>query len=668
MKKIVYSLFTVALIGMSGCQDDVVIEQPVVPAVTGDEITFGSSLVDVEIDTKTIYEDDPVESEDGSYYPVSWEDGDQISIYCPESSSTKIVKYKIKPNDLDASKSDAVVKVNEDEAGLQWGTAETHHFSAFYPGDKIIESVKGKLRAEIPVEQTPVSWKKEKNTDGGTTYTGIANTDYAFMWAYNKHNKTEGGDVALEFKPWVTILDVEINGPANAGEAIKMSSVQIRSLSNETLNGEFLIDFNPVEDNESNYPIYEEYGNPNATRSQISIQFYDNDWVNEDGSKGNFITLKHGDKIVVRFYLLPKDVNYDTSGEGRNDLQVSVTPFNSAVLTRTLNAQEGAARGGILAHKVNKVILPSVSNLGPNYWMSSLDPNIFITELSLPGSKMSYQTKANGADIAYQNLSISEQIKNGIRAFQLQTASLRQASGGTKRDPWDEEDIDLHLVQTVAGTAISTEFKTVVSEIAAGLKEAETKGRTNEYAFILLTISENACEEYYYRTYEGDILGFPIYDDHTVSGKEAWMDAIKEDFTEMADNDGTYRLYTGEITPYTTIDDVKGHIIVKVNYNDDKMANHLSDVDRIPAMFAQWGTRNDITLDFMETNAYAVNSMRWGTSYDASSGSLQWFYHEATPVGYNNASGGEYGEPSSVKISNIEDMWQRSINYYNNNN
>ena len=318
--------------------------------------------------------------------------------------------------------------------------------------------------------------------------------------------------------------------------------------------------------------------------------------------------------------------------------------------------------------KVNKVILPSVSNLGPNYWMSSLDPNIFITELSLPGSKMSYQTKANGADIAYQNLSISEQIKNGIRAFQLQTASLRQASGGTKRDPWDEEDIDLHLVQTVAGTAISTEFKTVVSEIAAGLKEAETKGRTNEYAFILLTISENACEEYYYRTYEGDILGFPIYDDHTVSGKEAWMDAIKEDFTEMADNDGTYRLYTGEITPYTTIDDVKGHIIVKVNYNDDKMANHLSDVDRIPAMFAQWGTRNDITLDFMETNAYAVNSMRWGTSYDASSGSLQWFYHEATPVGYNNASGGEYGEPSSVKISNIEDMWQRSINYYNNNN
>ena len=647
MKKIVYSLFTVALIGMSGCQDDVVIEQPVVPAVTGDEITFGSSLVDVEIDTKTIYEDDPVESEDGSYYPVSWEDGDQISIYCPESSSTKIVKYRIKPNDLDASKSDAVVKVNEDEAGLQWGTEETHHFSAFYPGDKIIESLEGKLRAEIPVEQTPVSWKKEKNTDGGMTYTGIANTDYAFMWAYNKHNKTEGGDVALEFKPWVTILDVEINGPANAGEAIKMSSVQIRSLSNETLNGEFLIDFNPVEDNESNYPIYEEYGNPNATRSQISIQFYDNDWVNEDGSKGNFITLKHGDKIVVRFYLLPKDVNYDTNGEGRNDLQVRVTPFNSAVLTRTLNAQDGAAHGGILAHKVNKVILPSVSNIGPNDWMSSLDPGIFITELSLPGSKMSYQTEANGADVAYQTLTIEEQMNNGIRAFQIQTGSINTAT----RDRGDASD--QHLKACVAGRRTDIPFSQIVKDIADGLKRAEGRGHTNEYAFILLTASLSACDAYGGTWYP--IVGVQ---GETI-GDLAWMDAIRNDLAEMKSAPDTYRLYTDEITPTTTIADVAGHIIIKVNYNDNNMANHLSEEDQIPAMFAQWGTRNDITTPFTETNAYAINAMRWGTSRNADAGTLQWFYHEATTVGTE--------ESETDKIGNIEDMWRRSIEYYKNN-
>ena len=195
MKKIVYySLCAVALAALSSCQEDIV-EEAVIPAQTGDEITFGSEL-DEQL-TKTIY--GPL-SADKTRYPVEWEDGDHISIYCPEAAQTKIVKYKITPNPSNPSTSSAVTKVNPDEAGLQWGDAPTHHFSAFYPGDRILGSVEGKLRAEIPVRQEPVRWEKEKNTAGGTTYTGVANTDYAFMWAYGKHDKSNGGDVALTFK------------------------------------------------------------------------------------------------------------------------------------------------------------------------------------------------------------------------------------------------------------------------------------------------------------------------------------------------------------------------------------------------------------------------------------------------------------------------------------
>ena len=644
MKKIVYySLCAVALAALSSCQEDIV-EEAVIPAQTGDEITFGSEL-DEQL-TKTIY--GPL-SEDGTYYPVEWEDGDHISIYCPEAAQTKIVKYKITPDPSNPSTSSAVTKVNPDEAGLQWGDAPTHHFSAFYPGDRILGSVEGKLRAEIPVRQEPVRWDKKGNETGGTTYTGVANTDYAFMWAYGTHDKSDGGDVALTFKPWVTILDVEINGPANAGESIKMSSVQIRSLSGETLNGEFLIDFNPVEDSESNYPIYEESGDPNATRSQISIQLYDDEWDNQDGTKGDFITLKHGDKIVVRFYLLPKDVNYDTSGEGRNDLQIRVTPFNSAVLTRTLDAQEGTVHGGILAHKVNKVILPSVSKTGPNYWMSSLNPGIYVTELSLPGSKMSYQTAENVSGrnaVYYQDLSIADQVTNGIRAFQIQTAS-------TNNVPWYESGSasDQVLYMTVAGNKTSTRFKEIVEEIATGLKTAEAAGKNQEYAFILLTASLSECDDY------GPLR-------NRTAGKLAWMDAIRNELAEMAASPDTYRLYTEEVTPATTIADVAGHIIIKVNYNDDNMGNHLSESDRIPAMFAKWGVFDDVSTPFTETSAYAINSMRWGTSYNINSGGLQWFYHEATSVGHNN-DGGE--ETYAQKIGNIEDMWKRSVNYYNSN-
>lgn len=645
MKKYGFYLCAAAAIALIGCKDDVVVEKTVTPAQTGDEITFGSSLTDIEEQTRTIYGDKPV----NGAYPVTWEDGDQIAIYCPEASNGNMVYYKVTPDGDNASHSSAVTKVNPNQAGLQWGQKEEHHFSAFYPADRIVGLQNGKITAEIPVEQTPLSWKSTPNGTG-TTYTGVANTDYAFMWAYNTHNKSDGGDVALNFKPWVTILDVEINGPETADAAIKMSSVQLVSTTGETLNGQFTMDFTAVENDRAAYPTYEQAGEPHATRSMITIQLYDQSL--NDG-KGDFITLKHGDKIVVRFYLLPKDTNYDTSA--RQDLQLRVTPYNSAVLVRTLNGatdEEGNTQGegGILAHKVNKVILPSVSKTGPNYWMSSLDPNIYVTELSLPGSKMSYQTQANGANVVYQDLSIAKQVTNGIRAFQIQTASTNTGSYGTASAD------DQILYATVAGSKTRTRFHTIVEEIASGLKEAEAAGRDQEYAFILLTASLNECQSYTYRN--------GILDWTTVPANQAWMDAIRTELAFMAQSPDTYRLYTGEITPTTTIDDVKGHIIIKVNYNDDDMGNHLSENDRIPAMFAKWGEFDDVSTPFTETSAYAINSMRWGTSHNVNNGALQWFYHEATSVGYNN-NGGE--ETYDQKIGNIEDMWERSIGYYNSN-
>lgn len=76
MKKYsVYSLLALGVVALSGCQDEEIVK-PVNPAVTGEEITFGSSLYDAE--TRTEYGMDPV---DGAY-PVYWEDGDKISIYC----------------------------------------------------------------------------------------------------------------------------------------------------------------------------------------------------------------------------------------------------------------------------------------------------------------------------------------------------------------------------------------------------------------------------------------------------------------------------------------------------------------------------------------------------------------------------------------------------------
>ena len=636
MRKIVYSLGAIALLFMGSCQDDAVVENQVVPAQTGDEITFGSALTDVDVDaqTRTIYGDEPVLDEDGStyYYPVTWEDGDQIAIYCPEASNANMVYYKVTPDGTDASHSSAVTKVNPNEAGLQWGTEEEHHFSAFYPADRIVGLQNGKITANIPVEQTPLSWKSTSNGTG-TTYTGVANTDYAFMWAYNTHNKSKGGDVALNFKPWVTILDVEINGPENADAAIKMSSVQLVSTTGETLNGQFTMDFTAVENDRAAYPTYEQAGNPHATRSMISIQLYDQSL--NDG-QGDFITLKHGDKIVVRFYLLPKDTNYDTSA--RQDLQLRVTPYNSAVLVRTLNAaagsNEGTQAGGILAHKVNKVILPSVSQTGPNYWMSSLDPNIYVTELSLPGSRMSSLTEANGASTIYQDQTISEQFTNGVRAFYFQTGYHNDGGEGIVRPT------DYNLYLAVNNRRLNR-LRTYIQDIADRLTAAESAGRNQEFAFVLLSYSESASDN--------DLIG---------NKDRNWMTAVEEELKEMG-NDPQYRLYTEEITPNTTIDDVKGKIIIKVNYNGQDMGNYLNADARVPAMFALWGVPSgESGDDFYRPDG---NDLRWGTSNSNATATMKWVYQEATTV----------GPRGQISLANKKDyirqMFESSVEAYQNN-
>ena len=643
MKKYGYYLCAAAAIALIGCKDDVVVEKTVTPAQTGDEITFGSSLTDVG--TRTIYGDTPV---DGAY-PVYWEEGDEITIYCPEAAQTKLVSYKVSPDKTDGTHSSTVTKINTDEAGLQWGAAETHHFYAFYPASAVAGEKDGKIEGEIPTEQDPVRWTTSTNENGGTTYTGVANTDYAFMWAYGEHDKKDGGDVALTFHPWVTILDIVINGPANPGEKVKMSSIQVRSLNNDILNGKFVCDMSGVQAGTAEAPTYQGVVNTASTRNQISIQLYNNDLDNAaTGQKGDFITLEHNDQIVVRAYLLP--TAYDTSDPNANQqqIQIRVAPFNSAVLTRTLNAQDGTAEGGIVAHKVNKVILPSVTSGGINYWMSSLDPNIYVTELSLPGSKMSYQTTGNGANVAYQNLSIKDQFTNGIRAFQIQTASTNTGAWD-----WDAGSAnDQVLYMTVAGNKTNTRFKNIVKEIADELNRAEEAGnKYGEYAFILLTAALGECDSY----------GRRISGTH-VNGELAWMDAIRNELAEMTADNDTYRIYTNEITNKTTINDVAGHIIIKVNYNTQAMANHLTDSDEIPVMFAQWGPEGT-------NQAYRTNPMKWGTSYglnvdDMTTGPLKWFYHEATSVGFKD-NGGE--EKESVKKANIEDMWKKSIAYYNAN-
>lgn len=627
MKKslLFYSLSgLMALAGLTGCEEK--LEEPINPAKAGDEINFGISSNESAI-TRTIYDDEPITDEAGNtYYRVTWEpDGsDQIAIYCPQAQGTTLCNYSVTPNTADPTKSSAVTKVNANETGLLWGNTNEHHFFGFYPASAVTGTEDGKIRGHIPVTQTPTEWKEVPNEKGGKNIYGKANTDYAFMWAYGKFNRIENPEdynIPLTFHPWVTILEIKIPGPAENTGNVSISNINIRTTGgNQTiLTGDFTCDMNAVEDAVDAgsalgniRPTYEAVGDLGAVRNTISIPCYREGVGDEEG---DFVTLTGpNDTLVVHAYLLP----YSREAGETRQLQVRVSPVSRPVLTLSLNTENGTDR--VEPYKVNTVILPPVENReGNNYWLSSLDENIYLSELSIPGSYNSVkwiEDVENNVEY-YQSGDISAQFDAGARAFFIGTFGNRERVGSIF-NPEYSYYLTLADEDNENTSERFTSFLSTLHSKLAGLP-----ADSNEFAFVI--IGSNS------------------------GGDATWLQSVEEDLNDIK-NEGAnnqYGVYTEEITPDTRIADVKGKIVLKFNTNNSEWDDsYIAANAQLPAMFTLWVGAEPARTD-----------MRWGSPNTSNTANLIWYFQEVDDV---NSVG------TDAKIEYIYKLFDESISMYEN--
>lgn len=634
-----YSLFATALVVLSGCQDDVVEQKPSTPAQVGDEISFGSSLRDVQ--TRTIYDDEPTQADDGSYYyRVRWEEGDQIAIYCPQASNGTLVNYSVSPDANDPTRSSRVTKVNTDEPGLQWGESDVHRFYGFYPASRVTGTENGLIKGYVPTEQSPERWNEVTNNNSGTNFYGKTNTDNAYMWAYGEFTKsTMGGqDVPLTFHPWMTVLQIKIPGPTEG--RMKISNVNIRAIegTQTAISGAFFCDMTPVEENGADgVPVYRSAA-VGEVDNTISISGWNTDTQ-------DFVELDSpNDTMIVRAYLLPIDADEENLPSARN-LQIAVQTMNGAPLTRTLG-YSGHGENSIQPHKVNTVILPNLTETNQtNYWMSSLDRNIYLSELSIPGSKFSYLTRGNaGGNAAFQGVDIEQQFLDGVRGFIVQVGA--DATYNATRTGWGSYDYTYSDATLPIFCGNGDVLSDAISSIAKALSTAEDelgKDRNLECAVVMITYTGHEAVSADF-TGEGYLHGIS-----DVGGAEhVWMDAIANELKDLgADVAIANRIYTDEITANTTLDDVKGKIILKVNTNSDAQNGYIVADDNVPALFSRWnGARNDVDL-------------RWGSPNTNSTRTpLHWMYQEATHIGTGTES------TPKEKYDNAMWVFQNSITAY----
>lgn len=621
MKKIYYLGIALAAC-LSSCSDDSLDNGKTVvnPVQTGDEIIFGSSLSDNAnmIESRTVYGD---RTETG--VPVYWSSDennlDTIAIFCNQASqpAKHLVNYVVRPvigeDGKPTATASTVEKVSTAEAGLQWGDPDKEHrFYAFYPASAVKGSTEenetGKITANIPVTQQVQEWRKG-TFEGKTCYFGLPNMDYAYMYAYNAVTPSQvedGSLIDLHFKNLVTVLDITIQGP-ESGNGVVITNVNVDAIDdneNVILTGDFTCDIRAARNEDDGTDKVTATCTPipsDAVRNRISIPCY----AKVDGenvSKG-FIKLKPNELLNVKAYIIPQNENTVT----KRTLRVTVSMLNGAPCRKTLNTAD------VTPHRINRVILPKLNVGGTNYWMSSLDPNIYVSELSLPGSKMSYLTAANDANIVYQNATIKDQLLDGVRAFIFHTQ--RMGNG--------------ELRISVNGSPLSTTLKNALEEIATFLKDAESEGKKQETAFVLVTYSgEN---------------GF----------QKDWMTALQNTVNECADDYDTYRIFDKEMTPDVTLGDVAGQIILKANYNSDDM---IAGAGTAPLMYTLWNT------PYVEGGL----PMTWGNPN--STANLRWLYQEVTSV-KDDKRGCGHGSAEATKeqkIAYIKQIFSESVEAYKN--
>ncbi len=396
-------LSVVALFAMTGCTED---ELEGHRTAAGDGIVFGATAGYANPDTKTVYGD----YNGTSSQEINWESDDEVEIYSPSSASQQAL-YSIS-GDIDNgstnedSPSSAGLAAKGD-AGLTWGAESTQSFYAIYPSVESIqnEAVKkrvsfseGVLKGYIPINQ------QHTITKNGSNWEAEPNMDYLYMAAIEESFPVPAFDaeqkgVSLNFVPLTSTLEITFVGPMDH----PMASFNVFADDGEAIAGNFTCNLKEGTDCTPT--------SSGATNNYVTVSTYWN-----DGGTQRPLKLDAGEEITFNVFLLPH--------QDLSNLSIRVAGFNAASVTMKL---QGTGANGtsfvVQPHQKTIVKVNAPKSFGnTNEWITGLDDNVLVSQLSIPGTANSFSFMRNeGVDSHYQTqtATIEEQWNAGIRCFEL---------------------------------------------------------------------------------------------------------------------------------------------------------------------------------------------------------------------------------------------------------
>lgn len=581
----------------------------------GEEVVFSATSGN-RVQTRTVYGDEVKVTDEngnvtGNQIVVNWVEGDNVKVWASEIASRNEAEYAVNTGGATQNFANSLDKTGS--YGIQWGTEKSSDFCAIYPSENVVTPTEGSafsksddgtitVRTKIDSIQNSVfvpiteynTTKEKYDTTGwaGAHFGSDAVTpsmQSALMFARTNGAvpTDENGNpksVDLHFKPYTTALKIKLAGYTS-------------NLTNPTVYVQNIVIEAPVAiAGNFDLGITGTGTTASAEASSISTttgEFSNTIKVNTILPGGTFLPLKPSQEVNINVFAIPQvytlnssnklwKVTINTQGHG------SFTYKMKPVADQNGNAQTYTFTAGDL-HKIKIPNLQINSEIewDPEKWITQIPVPVYISELSMPGTW--YSTHS-----AYQNnTSLTDQYSAGIRAFNLDCrVSKTEQFNIFHSGVYENGDTDVYLasagteyVDAIAGRGMIREGTYILSQLQT--LATLVNQHPEEYIVVVLTIAEKPFDD------SGEIFGTvdPLY-------------VIPQIVSVLNDDTVKAATYQNKITKDTTIDDVKGKMIIKINTNNDTINETIVNEDGTQTLKYQYPINSLVSFASMAMSGY----------------------------------------------------------------
>ena len=599
-KRFLISIFTLSLmiIGLASCVNDNVTGGKPLPK--GTEFDFGTT-VDANL-SRTYYDPADVANPNATYWKIFWnyqDPLDQVYIYSPQAMTGRQQAAYTVHGEKDQYSATAT---KNSEIGIQLSDANTYDFYGMYPAQNVkANSGSGySLSATMPIFQTASTTEIMDSENKVGNLETSADMNSALMIAKEAGfmpSTQNNAKVNLQFEPFASMLNVTVNGVEQDNFKYEVLITSIIIEADAPIAGDFTYNYETKAitfgENASNF-------------IQIDTKFKD--------AAGHQIGVPMGpdSKLNVRAFMIPNP--------NVKRMKVKVVTSAAQTLTKTLNM------ANFKNSQIHFAKLPKIkaSNLQFDYkiWLSQLDPNIYLSEISMPGSALTFSYKLSEDYQKTQTLNLKEQFENGIRVFQFHVTN-------------DGQKVAVAL--PVTGTPMPKDGggTWTINDVIDALHAEMTGLHKNEFCVVAIS-------------------------DWLQNGNKGLRDMIQlyQRLKVEIDEAGKRGLVATNVTPNTTIADVKGKVIFKIQLNgsESKYFNAWKELNGTDAWMNIFDEVANTSVYYSQMPFKTVPATSAsGTSANVlSNNGMNFIYSEvANPVQYSIRNGFYYTDGVKDCVTNV---------------